>query len=116
MYRSESRLRNDQAGHSPHYFIFENRKYPDARSSRSDRCEHGRLVHLALKFIAGYDSDHAHFANGKASLTYADKKVLRTLSFLIASTLPSQKLPVTVVDGSLVAKISVSSSHHFEPS
>ena len=54
-----------ESGHSPHYFAFENRKYPDCRSSRSDWREHGRLVHRALKIIAGFDSDHAHFANGK---------------------------------------------------
>lgn len=65
MYHSESRPRNDHAGHSPHYSVFQNRKYPDERSSRSDWREHGRLVHRALKIIAGYDSDHAHFANGK---------------------------------------------------
>lgn len=65
MYRSENVRRNERAEVSPHYFAFENRKYPDARSSRSDWREHGRLVHRALKIIAGYDSDHAHFANGK---------------------------------------------------
>lgn len=62
---SENGRRKEEAVHSPRYFAFENRKYPDARSSRSDWREHGRLVHRALKIIAGYDSDHAHFANGK---------------------------------------------------
>ena len=62
---SETGRRKEQDGYSPHYFAFENRSYPNARSSRSDWREHGRLVHRALKIIAGYDSDHAHYANGK---------------------------------------------------
>jgi hypothetical protein len=65
MHHSENGRRKEHAGHSPHYFIFENRKYPDSRSSRSEWHEHGRLVHKALKIIAGFDADHAHFANGK---------------------------------------------------
>lgn len=37
-----------------------------------------------------------------ASPVHADEKVLRAMSSLIASAPPSQQLPVTVVDGSLV--------------
>lgn len=62
---SDNSQRKHSAGLSPHYSIFENRKYPDARSSRSDWREHGRLVHRALRIIAGFDADHAYFANGK---------------------------------------------------
>lgn len=65
MYPSKDVRQNDRVEVSPHYFVFQNRKYPDARSSRSDWREHGRLVHRALKIIADFDSDHAHFANGK---------------------------------------------------
>jgi len=65
MHPSNDARRNDRAEVSPHYFTFKNRKYPVERSSRSDWREHGRLVHRALKIIAGFDSDHAHFANGR---------------------------------------------------
>jgi hypothetical protein len=62
---SETGRRRERAEVSPHYFMFQNRSYPDSKASRSDWREHGRLVHRALKIIAGFDSDHAHFANGK---------------------------------------------------
>lgn len=116
MYFSDTGRRNDHDEHSPHYFVIENRKYPEARSSRREWREPGRLVQMALKVIAGYDSDHAHFADRRASPAHADEKVLHAMSSLIASTLPSQQLPVTVVDGSLVIEISGSSGRHFEPS
>lgn len=62
---SEIGRRKERAEVSPHYSVFQNRKYPNSSSSRSEWREHGRLVHRALKIIAGYDSDHALFANGK---------------------------------------------------
>lgn len=65
MSRTESGRQNELAEVSPHYSVFKNRKYPDSTSSRSDWREHGRLVHAALKIIAAFDSDHAHFANSK---------------------------------------------------
>ncbi len=113
---SENHHRKERVEVSPHYFVFKNRKYSDSGSSRSEWREHGRLVHRAVKIIAGFDSDRAHFANGRASPAHADEKVLHAMSSLIASTLPSQQLPVTVVDGSLVIEISGSSGRHFEPS
>lgn len=64
MHRSENGRRKERAEVSPHYSIFENRKYPDARSSRSDWREHARLIYQALQRIASFDTDRAHFANG----------------------------------------------------